>query len=174
MNRLYLKRPGPEDEKQVMDYRQAHLDCGETDMPGSAGLASAAGYAQWLVWLEQNAREETVRPGLVPASTFLVMRAKDGHMVGIIDIRHRLSEYLFQYGGHIGYGLRPDARGKGYGAEMLALGLEKCRERGIERVLLTCDSNNAAAARVMEKNGAVLENVVPDDEGITRRYWIDL
>ena len=174
MYRLYLKIPGPEDKVQVMSYRQAHYDSGETVINGCGGLDKVDAYEAWLARLQCNSCDETVLPGLVPASTFLAVLAEDGRVVGMIDIRHRLNEYLRKLGGHVGYGLHPDERGKGYGTEMLALGLEECRKLGLEKVLLTCNKDNIASASVMLKNGAVLENEVPDGEKTIQRYWIAL
>jgi len=112
--------------------------------------------------------------GIVPSETYWLL--VDGRILGRISLRLALTEKLRDYGGHIGYGLCPSARGKGYGTRMLALMLDVARAHGLTRVLLTCDSNNAASARVMAKNGAVLESesYSPNSERMTQRYWIDL
>jgi predicted acetyltransferase len=84
-----------------------------------------------------------------------------------------LNEDLLNSGGHIGYGIRPSERRKGYGAKMLALALEKCREFHIERALVTCDRDNIASAKTARKNGGVFENeCIEGDGNIVRRYWI--
>ena len=93
-------------------------------------------------------------------------------IVGTIAIRHYLNEGLLNIGGHIGYGIRPSERRKGYGAQMLALALEKCRELGIDRALVTCDKDNVASAKTAMRNGGVMENeVVEEDGNIVQRYW---
>jgi predicted acetyltransferase len=112
--------------------------------------------------------------GYVPETVYWLVDS--GEYVGRISIRHTLTERLRTIGGHIGYDVRPSKRGRGYATKMLGLALEKCREMGIERVLITCDETNAASRRVIEKNDGVLENMVPNPEGgpDKLRYWIDL
>ena len=91
-------------------------------------------------------------------------------------MRHELIANLLQFGGHIGYDLRPTSRGCGLDTLQLGLGLEKARELGLKRVLLTCDHDNTRSARVIEGNGGILENEIqlPGNEGLTRRYLIQL
>jgi len=78
------------------------------------------------------------------------------------------------YGGHIGYGIRPSERKKGYATKMLELALALCRQKGMEKVLLTCDKGNIGSAKTMSKNGAVLENEVEENGKTVQRYWITL
>jgi predicted acetyltransferase len=96
--------------------------------------------------------------------------------IGEASIRHELNDWLLREGGHVGYGIRPSRQRRGYGRLILALALAECRRLGIERVLVTCDDENLASARIIEANGGVLENVV--DAAVPcrrlRRYWISL
>lgn len=123
-------------------------------------------------WLEGViAHRYHIREPLATADTYLLM--KDGEIIGALSLRHYLSENLLKTGGHIGYGIRPSQRGKGYAPCMLALGLEKAKERGIDRVLVTCDEDNPASARTIEACGGVLENREQGENGaLVRRYWI--
>jgi predicted acetyltransferase len=122
---------------------------------------------------EQEAGRE-LPEGYVPQSTYYLVR--DGRILGELSLRHRLTDDLLAYGGHIGYGIRPDERNRGYCTEMLRRALEVCRRRGILRVRITCDWSNPASARVIEKCGGVLdsEGWCEQSGGVTRRYWIDL
>ncbi len=170
---IRLRSPRPEDRRQILQYLQAFLDCGDS-LDGTAGLGNAASFEAWYQQLLDNRCEDTVRPGLVPATTLLAVDADTDALVGMIDIRHRLNAFLSQFGGHIGYSVHPNLRRRGYAAEMLRLALAECARMGIYRVLLTCDDRNVASARVIEKNGGILENTVPEDGRLTRRYWITL
>jgi predicted acetyltransferase len=95
--------------------------------------------------------------------------------VGIIDIRHRLNDELRRYFGHIGYGVRPSERNKGYATEMLGHGLVKCKKMGLARVMLACYQSNTASARTILRHGGHLEREVihPDGRKISI-YWIEL
>jgi predicted acetyltransferase len=115
---------------------------------------------------------------VVPKVPFsLLWLVENEAFIGEISIRHRLNTWLLQEGGHIGYGIRPARQGRGYGRLILELGLEVCRDLGIERALVTCKDDNLASARIIEANAGRLENVIDDPaggEGRTRRYWIPL
>lgn len=113
--------------------------------------------------------------GLVPDSTFFLEDDADGRLLGAVNIRHRLNEKLLLDGGHIGDGIRPSQRNKGYGTAMVALALKECEKLGIKRVLMVCDKDNPASAKTIIRNGGVLENEVSDSDGdVIQRYWIDL
>lgn len=121
-------------------------------------------------------RLETAQPdaGTVPASTFFCLDEDRGIMVGAVNIRHYLNEFLLAHAGHIGDGIRPTERGKGYGTQMVALALEECRALKIDRVLMVCDKSNLASAKTIQKNGGVLENEIDVDGKTEQRYWINL
>lgn len=113
----------------------------------------------------------------VPKVPFSLLWLVEGdEFIGEVSIRHRLNAWLLVEGGHVGYGIRPSRQGRGYGKLILALALEECRRLGIERLLVTCQDDNLASARIIEANGGVLENVIdaPADRGRLRRYWITL
>lgn len=173
MDELLLIQPTTQWGKALLDYRHEFYVSGDS-MDGSAGLRSAPSLEDWLRALEDNSREETVRPGLVPSTTFLGVRARDRRLVGMIDLRHRLSSGLLLTGGHIGYSVRPSERRKGYATQMLRLVLEECRRRGLDRVLLTCYADNTASARAIRRCGGVLEDEISANGRPVQRYWISL
>jgi predicted acetyltransferase len=89
---------------------------------------------------------------------------------------NRLNKFLFNEGGHIGYSIRPTEREKGYGTLILNLGLEKCRELNLKKILLTCDKTNIASGKVIQNNGGMLENELYSEafSEMIQRYWIEL
>lgn len=118
-------------------------------------------------------KEET--NGLVPDTTLFCLDIDRNRLVGAVNIRHYLNERLLYNGGHIGDGIRPSERRKGYATAMIALALEECRKLGIDRVLMCCDKDNIGSMKSIINNGGVLENeVVNEDGGIEQRYWIEL
>ena len=122
--------------------------------------------------LNGRAEGKYLKPGYVPESVFWLVDG--GTFIGQIRIRHTLTDHLMRIGGHIGYSIRPSMRQQGYGTEILRLALPKAKELGISRALLTCDDCNIASQRIIEKNGGVLENTVPNPEGgpDKLRFWI--
>lgn len=173
MGSIELINPSNLYKEQVMDYKNEFLLHSDS-LDGTAGLKTAPSFEEWLLAIQDNAREETVRSGLVPASTYLAVRIADSRIVGMIDIRSRLNDYLLQFGGNIGYSVRKSERRKGYATEILRLALRKCRTMNMDRVLITCDKGNAGSAGTILKNGGIMENEVEEQHGITQRYWINL
>lgn len=113
--------------------------------------------------------------GMVPDSVFFLLDVDRDRLLGAVNIRHSLNEHLLQFGGHIGDGIRPSERRKGYATEMIRLALIECRKLGIDRVLMICDKDNIASAKSIIKNGGILENEFVDEDGKTeQRYWIEL
>lgn len=92
----------------------------------------------------------------------------------MIDLRHRLNEYLAEFGGHIGYSVRPAERRKGYASRMLAMVLSEAEKLGFDRVLVTCDKGNEASRRTIERNGGRFEREARDGDEIVLRYWINI
>ena len=112
--------------------------------------------------------------GHVATTTWFALDEERNIIVGAVNLRHYLNEQLLLDGGHIGDGIRPSERRKGYATEMIRLALEKCRQLGIFRVLMVCDKDNTGSARSIQRNGGVLENE-PEVEGVVQqRYWITL
>jgi predicted acetyltransferase len=101
----------------------------------------------------------------------------DGEVVGFVSFRHELNEWLREVGGHIGYAVRASRRREGYASAGLALALDRAREVGLDRVLVTCDDDNVGSYRTIERAGGVLQDVTDQSargHSMLRRYWIDV
>ena len=129
-------------------------------------------YPEWLALVERNAVFEAVSPRR-GASTFFAVRLSNHRLIETVNIRHTLNEYLRQYSGHIGYGVRPCERGKGYAGQILRLSLKFACSVGLHRLMLVCDKNNPASARTILSNGGILEreSAHPNGEPI-QIYWM--
>jgi predicted acetyltransferase len=146
------------------------------------GFPFGLGYEAGMAWPGYVERHEAQRRGVVPPdsgqvpATFLVADVR-GVIVGRASIRHELNDFLAHEGGHIGYGVLPEHRRRGYATEILRQSLVIARSVGVDRVLVTCDDDNPASAAVIERCGGVLESVATRTEDGRvipfRRYWID-
>lgn len=157
-------------ESAYADYCKEWIASGERFVPAAADPCGRA-FADTLARL---ARMENDPPApLVPAATLFL--EDNGALLGAVDVRFALNEHLLAFGGHIGYGVRPSARGHGYASLMVRLCFPLLREKGIDRALITCDNNNPASARTIERLGGEMENMALEDGRMwVRRYWVDI
>ena len=173
MEKIILVKPDLSYADEIIKYKEESL-AESPIINGSAGLDRLSPIEDWLEELNKRSCEDTVPKGLVPSSTYLGVREKDNYIVGMIDIRHYLNEYLTQVGGNIGYSVRKSERNKGYAKQMLKLALEKCKELKIKRVLITCDEDNIASEKVILSANAKLEDIRNVDGENKKRFWIEL
>jgi len=129
--------------------------------------AEPAVFAGYVSWLREESLEDSPRPsGYVPSTTLWWVSGDE--YLGRIAIRHRLTPHLRDFGGHIGYDVRPTARRRGHATAMLAAALPLAQALGIDPVLVTCDEDNVGSRKVIEANHGVLE----DKRGVKLRYWV--
>jgi len=160
---------------KVMQFRQAFLSAGECSINGSRGLHHYDNYEEWFRLVKECEKPDNMSLG-VQASTYFAVRKSDDSVVGCIELRHTLNEALAVIGGHIGFSVIPEERRKGYATEMLKLVLAEAEKAGIEKVLLTCDVDNIASRKTVEKCGGKKEQedaFVLDGEPYYK-YWIIL
>lgn len=125
------------------------------------------------MWRDQS-KGKKLHKGQVPATMYWLI--DEGEVIGRIHLRHELNDFLLNYGGHIGYYIKPSKRRMGYGAKILQLGLTIARKMGMSKVLVICDVGNVGSQKIIEHCGGVLEDIVEQDENkpSKRRYWITL
>ena len=173
MEKIILIKPDLSYADEIIKYKEESLKENPL-INGSAALNRFSSIEDWLEELNKRSCEDTVPEGLVPSSTYLGIREKDNYIVGMIDIRHYLNEYLTQVGGNIGYSVRKTERNKGYAKQMLKLALEKCKELKIKKVLITCDEDNIASEKVILSANAKFEDIRCIDGENIKRFWIEL
>lgn len=159
----------------VREFGGAHLD--GASVPDEEAADASREACERLVEKTTRSRDvsQPPAPGRVHDSSFWI--TDDGEVVGFIQLRHELNEFLENVGGHIGYSVRPSARRQGHARRALGLVLEEARRLGLQRVLITCDDDNAASARTIESQGGELQDVFDGTAygtGPKRRYWITL
>jgi len=188
-NELELQLPALHHKQAAENFKSEFLEMQEPVIYGSA-LFDQMEYEQWLTHNTNNRQENTVNTGWVPATTFFAVRKRDRKIVGMIDIRHNLEhDFLAQYGGHIGYSVRPGERKKGYATEILKMGIEYAKSLNIKKLMIACFSDNLPSIRTILKCGGVLSETKPytdelfpelfinsvySEEKIVNIYWIDL
>jgi predicted acetyltransferase len=165
---LILRPPGLDDEVACLE---AHAEF--ENWPFLLFWRDDMMWADYVAFLDGLPHTPPSSEHLVRSAFFLV--EADGALVGRTSLRFELNEELAREGGHVGYGVRPTFRRRGYATEILRRSLELLRAEGVGRVLVCCDDENIASARVIEHNGGVLESVIQPLDGDVprRRYWID-
>jgi len=157
----------------LVDYIEEFRRAGENYWQGRRQQVRGA-FAGFLREQRDRAAGRSLPADQVPDSQYFLLRG--GRILASCRIRHKLTDSLREEGGHIGYDVRPGERGKGWATRMLYLALAECRRMGMTRAMVTCDKTNLASARVIQKNGGVLESEGPvgPTGKIVQRYWIEL
>lgn len=156
-----------EDRDEAMLAR-AELDADDFDF--LLGYSFRRGFDEYLDQLNAHEQGFGLPDGWVQSALWGAFA--DGQLVGRTCIRFELNEQLLQGAGHIGYGVRPAYRRRGYATAILALSLEQLAHRGIDKALVTCNEKNAASVRTIQANGGVLENIIHGAGERTMRFWV--
>jgi len=170
---LHFERPHVGLRDSYLDLIREFREAGEPLIPFPLAFANDD-FPSFLARLAACARGEGVLPGFVPHSTYWLV--SDGVVVGVSNLRHSLTDALRREGGHIGYGVRPSARRRGFAGELLRRTLDSARELGLSEALLSCGSSNEASIRTILGNGGrlVSEELLPQRGEVIHRYLIAL
>lgn len=179
MEKFYFERPSIERKNEIIEYLDEFVKYG-SDINGSGSLDKIYdGYTFEQALdrcLKMEDEEYAKSVGRCQGKTFLLIRESDNKIVGTINVRWNLSEEMLQFGGHIGYGIRPTERRKGYNKINLYLGMIEAKKVGLEKVMLDCDVNNLGSDKTLKALGGKLERteIDPSDGILTNVYWFDV
>lgn len=155
-NDIILVRPTIELREKALAYREEHFQQGEMIICGSELFDKTESYEEWLTLVTRNADPKTVSENWVVTDTFFAVRESDDRIIGMIDLRHTLNEFLKDLG-NCGYSVRPSERRKGYATEMLCKLIETARAAGMKEIQISVEKTNTASRKVIQKNGGVYE-----------------
>ena len=174
---IYLVRPKLSDEKEILKYRQEFIDNGETMIPGASALFDISNFKEWFKRMKLCEKEETMpQANYVPAIQYLLKRREDGKILGTLQIRTKLNDHLFNFGGNFGGSIRPSERKKGYSTRMILLGLKLAKKMGFDKILITCEEHNIGSEKSILKAGGIYEDKRKfEKNGKTyKRFWIKI
>ena len=179
MEKFYLELPSMERKDEIIDYINEFVEYG-SNVNGTGSLDKILEGYTFEEALERclnmAKKEYAEKVGRCQGKTFLLVRESDNKIVGTINVRWNLNEAMLQFGGHIGYEIRPTERRKGYNKINLYLGMIEARKVGLEKVMLDCDVNNLGSDRTLKALGGKLERteIDPSDGILTKVYWFDV
>ncbi|AOY16831.1 GNAT family N-acetyltransferase [Bacillus sp. ABP14] len=168
-----LLTPTTDLQDEYLDFYNEWKDSGETMIPWviSKDPSNFPAMVQELLDAHNGVN---LPQSWVPDSTYWLV-TDNNRIVGAVNIRHSLTEHLFNAGGHIGYGIRPSERRKGYATKLLELSLEKTKKLNITRALVVCDEVNTASEKTILHNGGLRDkDFIEEDGNVVRRFWIEL
>lgn len=178
MEQFYLELPSKNRKDQILDYLNEIIICNsETNGLGALSkIIDGYSFEEALeICLNMQYKKYAKKLGKSQVKTFLLIRKNDDKIIGCINIRWNLTDYMKKYSGNIGYGIRPTERNKGYNKINLYLGLLEAKKLNLNKVMLVCETNNLPSSKTIEALGGILERkeIDPNDGVLTSYYWID-
>ncbi|WP_112181868.1 MULTISPECIES: GNAT family N-acetyltransferase [Paraliobacillus] len=170
---LYLVKPTVNLKEEYLNFYSEWLDSGENMVPWVI-QNDPSNFESMVSSLEDNESATNLPKGWVSHSTYWLINDMNV-IIGAVNIRHQLTNILLESGGHIGYGIRPSERRKGFATRLLALSLIKAKELGIKKALVVCDHDNVGSFKTILKSGGIPDSDFTEEDGnIINRYWIEL
>ncbi len=179
MEKFYFEEPTIERKKDALDYLQEHVNT-KSAINGTGGLNRCLNGMTYEEWLTNIINRKNINylenQDLVPETTFFTIRESDNKIIGMVNFRHGLNDKLYRIGGHIGYGIRPSERGKGYSKIQLYLALIEAQKIGLDRVMVNCLNTNEVSERTIKALGGISDGQEYDKEKdrIINVYWINV
>ena len=179
MEKFYYERPSLDRKDEIKEYLDEFIKYG-SEINGSGGMDQIYEGLTIEEAIERcNKKEDeeySKSIGKCPGKTFLLIREEDNKIIGTLNLRWNLNEELKMYAGHIGYGIRPTERRKGYNKINLYLGLLAARKIGLDKVMLSCDVNNPGSEKTIQALGGVLDRcqMYKDNKTLLHIYWINV
>ncbi|WP_037282838.1 GNAT family N-acetyltransferase [Saccharibacillus sacchari] len=171
MNNLKLVKPRLELKNEYLPFYQEWKESGEDMVPWVISK-DPRDFQGMLKSLSDSEKGIGLPEGWVSDSTFWLVNDYN-RVLGAVNIRHRLTEHLFNAGGHIGYGIRPSERQKGLATILLELSLIEAKRLGVKDVLVVCDAGNIGSEKTIIKNGGKPDSdFIEEDGNVIKRYWI--
>lgn len=170
---ICLVRPTLELKEKALEYREEHFGHGEKIICGSELFDKTESYEEWLSSVTRNTNPKTVNENWVVTDTFFAIRKSDGKIIGIIDLRHTLNEFLKDLG-NCGYSVRPSERKKGYATEMLGQLLQVAKEAEMKELHISVEKENTGSIKVIQKNGGVYERSFSFENEMADVYRINI
>lgn len=179
MEKFFLEKPSIKRKNEIIEYINEFVEY-KSNINGTGSLYKILeGYTfeqalERCLNLENEEYAEKIER--CPGKTFLLIRKNDNKIVGTINVRWNLTPRMLEFGGHIGYSIRPTERRKGYNKINLYLGIIEAKKLGLDKVMLDCDVDNIASDRTLKALGGTLERtgVDPSDGTLTNVYWFDV
>ncbi len=166
---MEFRLPKLEDKEIIIDYIKEHYECGEQKMSASHMLTSML-FEDWI----EKIRKNVTIPDEKWGKSYMYLAFDNDKLIGFLSVRYDLSEEMVNEYGHIGYGVRPSERRKGYANKMLAYGLKRMKELGLNKVIMACYKENIGSAKTIIKNGGKLIREDKHPLNINNIYNIDL
>ena len=177
--RFLYERPSVERKDEIISFLEEFVEA-HSEINGTGGLDKVL-----KGWTFEQAYERCMRTedkeyaesiGKCPGKTFWLIRKNDDKIVGTINIRWDLNEKMLRFAGHIGYGIRPSERRKGYSKLNLYMGLKEAQKLGLDRVMIGCSASNTGSEKTILALGGILERrgIDPEDGEESCVYWIDV
>ena len=179
MDKLYFEEPSLKRKEEALEYLKEHIDT-RSDINGTEGInriKDGFTYEDWLDEVTKAPDEEWAKSvGRVPATTYFTIRESDNKIIGMVNFRHSLNERLRKIGGHIGYGIRPTERRKGYAKIQLYLALLEAQKLGLDKVMVDCIETNIGSEKTILALGGEFEEKVFDEtrQKYLKNYWINV